>query len=121
MKKDIHPQMHPVIFRDTAGKKDFIMHSTLTSEKKEKVGGVDHYVILLDVSSATHPFYTGSQHLVDSSGRVEKFKAKMAKARPVEVKKTTNNEQQATSKKEEKKEEPKAELKEEDSEDKKAA
>lgn len=80
MKADIHPKTHPVIFRDTSAGKDFVMMSTLTSETVEKVGGVDHYVILIEVSSASHPFFTGKQHLVDSSGQVEKFQARMKKA-----------------------------------------
>jgi len=80
MKKDIHPKQHPVIFRDAMAKKDFFMMSTMTSEEKEKHKGVEYYVIRVDVSSASHPFYTGKQNLIDTSGRVEKFKAKMAKA-----------------------------------------
>lgn len=79
MQKDIHPTMNPVIFRDASAGKDFYAWSTITSEETEDVKGVKHYVIRLDVSSASHPFFTGKQHLVDTSGRVEKFKAKMAK------------------------------------------
>lgn len=79
MKKDIHPVMNPVIFRDASAKKDFFTWSTLTSEQTEEIKGVTYHVIGLDVSSASHPFYTGKQHLIDTSGRVEKFKAKMAK------------------------------------------
>ena len=86
MKKDTHPQLNPVIFRDMAANKDFIMYSTLTSDQVEKVDGVDHYVIRVDVSSASHPFFTGKQSLIDTSGRVEKFKAKMAKAEAVKSK-----------------------------------
>lgn len=81
MKKDIHPAKHPVIFRDAGAKTDFVTLSTLTSEEKEKVNGVEHHIIRVDVSSASHPFYTGKQHLIDTSGRVEKFKAKLAKAK----------------------------------------
>ncbi|MCF7830755.1 type B 50S ribosomal protein L31 [Candidatus Gracilibacteria bacterium] len=84
MKKDIHPESHPVIFRDASAGADFVMWSTLTSKEIEKVNGVDHYVIHLDISSASHPFFTGKQKLVDTSGRVEKFKAQMER-----VKKTT--------------------------------
>ncbi|MDH3324620.1 MAG: type B 50S ribosomal protein L31 [Candidatus Peregrinibacteria bacterium] len=80
MKKDIHPTLHPVIFRDTGAKKDFIIWSTVTSDEKETVDGVEHFVVRLDVSSASHPFFTGKQNLVDTSGRVEKFRAKMEKA-----------------------------------------
>lgn len=86
MKKDIHPQLNPVIFRDMAAKKDFIMHSTLTSKQTETIDGVEYYVIRVDVSSASHPFFTGKQSLIDTSGRVEKFKAKMEKAKAVQAK-----------------------------------
>lgn len=88
MKKDTHPKMNLVIFRDAAAKKDFIIYSTLTSDQKEKVDGVEYYVIRVDVSSASHPFYTGKQSLVDTSGRVEKFKAKMKKAEEAKSKKS---------------------------------
>lgn len=80
MKKDIHPKQHPVIFRDASAGKDFIALSTVTSEEVEKVKGVDHYVVQLDVSSASHPFFTGKQKLVDTSGRVERFKRQQKKA-----------------------------------------
>ena len=79
MKKDIHPTLKPVIFRDASAGKDFVAMSTQTSEEVEKVKGVDHFVIQLDVSSASHPFFTGKQKLVDTSGRVERFKRQQAK------------------------------------------
>lgn len=78
MKKDIHPTLQPVIFRDASAGKDFIAMSALTSNEVEKVNKVDHYVIQLDVSSASHPFFTGKQSLVDTSGRVERFKRQQA-------------------------------------------
>ncbi len=81
MKKDTHPTLNPVIFRDASAGTDFVIWSTMTTEETEEVKGVKHYVYRLDVSSASHPFYTGKQHLMDTSGRVEKFKAKMAKAK----------------------------------------
>ncbi|HEY5714575.1 MAG TPA: type B 50S ribosomal protein L31 [Candidatus Gracilibacteria bacterium] len=80
MKKDIHPTLHPVIFRDASSGTDFTAYSTLTTEEVEKVKGVDHYVYRLDISSASHPFYTGQAHMMDTSGRVEKFRKKMEKA-----------------------------------------
>jgi large subunit ribosomal protein L31 len=80
MKKDIHPEQHPVIFRDASAGADFTAMSVLTSDEVEKVDGVDHYVIQLDVSSASHPFFTGKQKLVDTSGRVERFKRQQARA-----------------------------------------
>ncbi len=80
MKADIHPQVHPVIFRDANAGKDFFMQSTMTSEETEDHNGVTYYVIRVDVSSASHPFYTGKQSLIDTSGRVDKFRAKMERA-----------------------------------------
>lgn len=77
MKKDIHPTQHPVLFRDASAGVDFKVMSTLTSEEKETVDGVEYYVVQLDVSSASHPFFTGKQKLVDTSGRVERFKRQM--------------------------------------------
>jgi len=60
----------------------------MTSEEVEKVGGVDHFVIRVDVSSASHPFYTGKQNLLDTSGRVDKFKAKMERAAKLKAQKS---------------------------------
>ena len=80
MQKDIHPTMNPVIFRDASAGKDFFAYSTLTSEEKETIKGVEYYVIQLDVSSASHPFFTGKQSLIDTSGRVERFKRMAAKS-----------------------------------------
>lgn len=77
MKKDIHPTQHPVLFRDASAGVDFKVMSTLTSEEKETIDGVEYYVVPLDVSSASHPFFTGKQKLVDTSGRVERFKRQM--------------------------------------------
>ncbi len=82
-----HPKINPVIFRDANAGTDFIMTSTMTSEEVEKVKGVDHYVVRVDVSAASHPFYTGKQNLLDTSGRVDKFRAKMEKAKAAQVKK----------------------------------
>ena len=86
MQSDIHPQVNPVIFRDANAGKDFIMASTLTSEEVEEIGGVKHYVVRVDVSSASHPFYTGKQNLLDTSGRVDKFRAKMERAKAAQAK-----------------------------------
>ena len=87
MTKAAHPTSNAVIFRDANGDKDFIMYSTMTSDEVEKVDGVDHYVVRVDVSSASHPFYTGKQNILDTSGRVDKFRAKMEKAKALADKK----------------------------------
>tara|TARA_Y100001970_G_C13898908_1_gene682559 strand:+ start:355 stop:687 length:333 start_codon:yes stop_codon:yes gene_type:complete len=79
MKKDIHPQVHPVVFIDSSCKKEFITTSTRTSDETRDIDGVKHFVIHTEISSASHPFYTGKQVLVDTARRVEKFQARMSK------------------------------------------
>lgn len=76
MKKDIHPAYHPVVFVDTGAGAEFVTRSTIKSKEVRKIDGVDHYVVRLDVSSASHPFYTGKQRFVDAAGRIDKFRSK---------------------------------------------
>lgn len=86
MKADIHPQIHPVIFVDTSTGAEFVTTSTLTSEQKKKVNGVDHYVIKVEISSTSHPFYTGKRKLVDTAGRVDRFRARAERAKKIQEK-----------------------------------
>ncbi|MFV0446066.1 MAG: type B 50S ribosomal protein L31 [Planctomycetaceae bacterium] len=77
MKSDIHPDYHPVVFIDKAADVKFLTRSTLTS--KEKItweDGNEYPLIAVDISSASHPFYTGKMKYIDSAGRVEKFQKK---------------------------------------------
>ena len=74
MRKDIHPEYHPVVYVDAGADFELVTRSTMTSEEVRKIDGVDHYVIRLEISSASHPFYTGKQHFVDTAGRIEKFR-----------------------------------------------
>ena len=76
MKKDIHPDYHPVLFVDAGAGFEFASRSTLKSDETRDVGGVEHHVIRLEISSASHPFFTGRQHFVDTAGRIEKFQRK---------------------------------------------
>ncbi len=71
MKPDIHPDYHPVVFVD--GEHEIITRSTLTSRQTREIDGVEHYVINVDISAFSHPFYTGKQKLVDTEGRVDRF------------------------------------------------
>ena len=80
MKKEIHPKLNPVVFVDSSTKTEFVTTSTLTSEKTKKIDGVDHYVISVEISSASHPFYTGKKTMVDTAGRVDKFRARQEAA-----------------------------------------
>ena len=79
MKKDIHPKYDFVIFRDNAANYEFLTRSTRGSGQKAKwTDGNEYPVIDVDISSGSHPFYTGKQKLVDTAGRIEKFKKKYA-------------------------------------------
>lgn len=86
MKAEIHPKLHPVVFVDSSCGAEFPTMSTLTSKNTKKINGVDHYVVNIEVSSASHPFYTGKNTLVDTAGRVDRFKAKMETAKKMQEK-----------------------------------
>jgi large subunit ribosomal protein L31 len=74
MKTGIHPDYAPVVFRDLASGATFLTRSTVTSEKTiEWEDGNTYPVIDVEISSESHPFYTGKQRILDSAGRVEKF------------------------------------------------
>ncbi len=77
MKSDIHPKYHPVVFLDTSTGFKFLTRSTIGSKETiQWEDGNDYPLVKVDVSSASHPFYTGKQKYVDSAGRVEKFQRK---------------------------------------------
>ncbi len=76
MKDGIHPDYHPVVFVDTGAKYEFVSRSTMKSKETREIDGVEHFVIRLDVSSASHPFYTGKQRFLDAAGRIDKFRGK---------------------------------------------
>ena len=74
MKPGIHPAYGPVVFRDKAAGHAFLTRSTVTSDKTIAwEDGSTYPVIDLEVSSASHPFYTGNARVVDTAGRVERF------------------------------------------------
>lgn len=79
MKQGIHPEYHPVVFVDTAAEFEFVSRSTKTSGETRDIDGISHYVIHVEISSASHPFFTGKQRFVDTAGRVEKFQRKYEK------------------------------------------
>lgn len=80
MKKDIHPKNYrPVIFDDVTSGKRFLISSTVDTEKTDKWDdGKEYPVFQVEISSASHPFYTGHAKTIDTAGRVEKFKARVA-------------------------------------------
>jgi large subunit ribosomal protein L31 len=80
MKKGIHPQYREVVFQDTSSDYKFITRSTMTSDETITMeDGKEYPVIKVEVSSASHPFYTGKNIFVDTAGRVEKFNTRYKK------------------------------------------
>ena len=80
MKKGIHPDYRPVVFQDSSADFSFLTRSTIkSSETIAWEDGNTYPLVKLEISSASHPFFTGKQKLVDTAGRVEKFKRKYAK------------------------------------------
>lgn len=80
MKKDIHPDYSEVVFHDTSSDHKFLTRSTIKSKETIKwEDGNEYPLIKVEVSSASHPFYTGKKLFVDTAGRVEKFQKKYGK------------------------------------------
>ena len=74
MKKGIHPDNYrPVLFKDMSNGDVFLSQSTAKSNETEVYEGVEYPLIKLEISSSSHPFYTGKAKLVDTAGRVDKF------------------------------------------------
>ena len=80
MKKDLHPNYRPVVFQDNSA--DFAFLTKSTVETKETItwtDGKEYPLVRVDISSQSHPFYTGKQNIVDTAGRVDRFKRKYGK------------------------------------------
>ncbi|MCA3748506.1 MAG: type B 50S ribosomal protein L31 [Rubrobacter sp.] len=77
MKKGIHPEYRPVVFRDAGANFAFLTRSTVETNKTiEWEDGNTYPLVELDISSASHPFYTGRQRIVDTGGRVQRFESR---------------------------------------------
>jgi large subunit ribosomal protein L31 len=80
MKKDIHPEYREVVFQDTSSDFKFITRSTMNSNETITMeDGKTYPVIKVEVSSQSHPFYTGKNVFIDTAGRVEKFRNRYQK------------------------------------------
>lgn len=80
MKKGIHPaEYRPVIFEDLASGERFIIGSTIRTSETAAQGGAEYPKVTVEISSKSHPFYTGEDRVLDKAGRVERFKARAAK------------------------------------------
>ena len=74
MKQGIHPENYrPVVFKDMSNDDIFITRSTMADKETIEVDGVEYPLIKIEISSTSHPFFTGKAKLVDTAGRVDKF------------------------------------------------
>jgi large subunit ribosomal protein L31 len=82
MKKDIHPETYrTVIFHDNSNNDRLLIGSTAESNETDTwTDGKEYPVVKVDVSSTSHPFYTGQEKVMDTAGRVDRFKQRMSKA-----------------------------------------
>lgn len=103
MKKDIHPKNYRlVVFKDLNNNEMFLTRSTVASEETIKyTDGKEYPLVTVHISSASHPFFTGQEKMIDIEGRVDRFKARqeaaakrkdavMAKASKVRIRKTAD-------------------------------
>lgn len=80
MKKDIHPDYRPVVFQDSGADFAFLTCSTVATRDTIKwEDGKEYPLVRVEVSSRSHPFYTGKQNIVDTAGRVDRFRRKYQK------------------------------------------
>ena len=82
MKKDIHPENYrPVVIKDMSNGDMFISRSTCKTSETIEFDGETYPVVKIEISSSSHPFYTGKNKLVDTAGRVDKFMSRYEKSR----------------------------------------
>jgi len=80
MKADIHPDYRPVVFQDISSDFSFLTRSTMSSKETIKwEDGEEYPLIKVEISSHSHPFFTGKQKIVDTAGRVDKLRRRYAK------------------------------------------
>ncbi len=92
MKKDIHPDYNYVVFKDETSNFAILTRSTKTSDEKIKwEDGNEYPLIKVEISSASHPYYTGKEKHYDAEGRVEKFRRKYMKNKNNEETKSSKN------------------------------
>ena len=81
MKREIHPKDYrPVLFIDNSSGTEFIIPSTVVTKEtgKSKINKKEYPIFRVEISSATHPFYTGQEKIIDTAGRVEKYRKRYA-------------------------------------------
>lgn len=88
MKKNIHPESSRIVcFKDISSETTFLINSSAPSEENITLDGIEYPLVKVEISSASHPFYTGKMQFVDTAGRIDKFNKKFAKFDKYTVKK----------------------------------
>lgn len=87
MKKDIHPKIYPAIFVDLSTGAEFLSFTTRKTQETKKIGDVEYNIVKVEITSDSHPFFTGKQVLLDTAGRVDKFREKVKKMQEMKEKK----------------------------------
>ena len=86
MKSDIHPEYRPVVFQDTSAGTSFIIRSTIaTSETVTWEDGNEYPLAKVEISSESHPFFTGQMKIVDTAGRVERFEKRYGRRKKTDA------------------------------------
>ena len=85
MKAEIHPDYHPVVFVDISTGEEYLTRSTLSSDERREIDGVEAHVVRVDISASSHPFFTGEQRIVDTAGQVERFRRRYARSQQAEA------------------------------------
>ncbi|NLB62989.1 MAG: type B 50S ribosomal protein L31 [Fibrobacter sp.] len=73
MKQGLHPEYYPTVFVDANTGREFITRSTKKSNEQREINGVMHNVVTLEITSDTHPYWTGKMHRIDTAGRIDRF------------------------------------------------
>ena len=80
MKQGIHPENYrEVVFKDMSNEETFITKSTVKTKETINIDGIEYPVVKVEISNTSHPFYTGKSKLVDTAGRVDKFRNRYQK------------------------------------------
>lgn len=85
MKQDIHPDYREVVFHDMSCDFKFVTRSTVNARETIEFEGKTYPLVKLETSSESHPFYTGTQKIMDTAGRVEKFRNKYGSRTPAKT------------------------------------
>lgn len=87
MKKDIHPKHYPAIFVDLSTGAEFLSFTTRKSQETKKIGDTEYNIVKVEITSDSHPFFTGKQMILDTAGRVDKFRERVKKMNAMKEKK----------------------------------